>query len=240
MKQQFYFLLFGFLVFTQQSLTQALTMSSGNDIRTIVIMPQGSVVNANPACGSATTLGTLPVTFIDFTGTNKGNDILLHWSTAQESNNSHFEIQRNAHNDVLNFTAVDIVNAAGESSSSKDYYYTDRFPLDGINYYRIKQVDKDNRFMYSNIISVRYEPKGMIRSFLNPIQSSLFFELIGFNPNINTVNEWRLYDLHGKIVATDKITSHVIYGQPLSIPAAMYVLEIRLGNKTERVKIIKQ
>jgi hypothetical protein len=201
--------------------------------------PSVQYLTVNPSTGSATTLGVLPVTFISFSGENKGNNILLHWSTAQESNGSHFEVQRVPHGDVLNATAIHLVNAAGQSSTRKDYYFTDKTPYEGINYYRVKQVDKDGRFMFSGIITVKYEPKGMIRSLLNPVHSAIIVELIGFNPNSNAVNVWRLYDLHGKLVVTGKINSNVIYGQLPSLPAALYLLEIQLGDKKELVKIVK-
>jgi hypothetical protein len=195
---------------------------------------------ANPARGNATTSGTLPVTFIDFTAQGKGNNILLQWSTAQENNSSHFEIQRSADDNTANFFAIDRVAAAGESSTRKEYHYTDKFPVKGVNYYRIKQFDKDNLFMFSKTISVKYEPEGLVKTMLNPVQNTLFVELTDFNPNTPVVNEWRLYDLHGRIVAKGKIATNVIYGQLPILAAGMYILALQLGDRSEKIKLLKQ
>jgi hypothetical protein len=202
--------------------------------------PSVQFLTINPARGNAATSGPLPVTFIDFAGQVNGNNVLLQWSTAQESNSSHFEIQRTAHDNTTNFIAIDVVTAAGESNTRKDYSYTDRFPAKGVNYYRIKQFDKDNRFMFSEIISIKYKPEGLIKAILNPVQNTLFVELTDFNPNIPVLNEWRLYDVHGRIVVREKITTNIIYGQLPILPAGMYILELQVGDKRERIKMIKQ
>jgi hypothetical protein len=193
----------------------------------------------NPARGNATTSLALPLSWLHFTAKNQHNRIVLSWGTAAENNTSHFEVQRNGHNDPFNFIMAGTVPAAGNSSVVKQYSFTDGSPSPGMNYYRIKQYDQDNRFTYSAIVAIKYEPSGLIQSFLNPVDQSLFVSLTSFDPNMRTVNEWLLYSMSGTIVARDKITSATIYGDLPYLPAGIYILELRVNDKNEKLKIIK-
>jgi len=96
----------------------------------------------------------LPVTFSAFTATKERNGVRLDWSTATEINNSGFEIQRSKDGSVWN--KLGFVAGAGNSSIERNYSFTDNLPAKGINYYRLKQVDFDNSFKYSEVKSVRF------------------------------------------------------------------------------------
>jgi hypothetical protein len=101
----------------------------------------------------------LPLTLTSFTATRiNGSDgytrVRLIWETAQESNTSHFLVERS--NDLINFyTTVMRVPAAGNSSMPITYTYYDSFPTNGDNLYRLKMVDLDNSFTFSPYRLVR-------------------------------------------------------------------------------------
>ncbi|MCB9261084.1 MAG: T9SS type A sorting domain-containing protein [Flavobacteriales bacterium] len=97
----------------------------------------------------------LPVELIRFNATVKQNQfILLEWSTASETNNSHFEVERSL--DGQNFEAIGNVQGNGTSSTILNYSYTDlnAFGNSNIAYYRIKQVDYDGNFEYFDAIKI--------------------------------------------------------------------------------------
>jgi hypothetical protein len=191
----------------------------------------------SPATGNATTLMALPVHFLDFTARNVNNTIRLEWSTAQEFNSSFFEIQKNVHSNPVDFIASGIVSAAGESNSLREYTYIDDSPVAGTVYYRIRQVDRDGRSMFSKTVSVKYQPAGLIRKVLNPVREHLFIQLTSFIAGDNNV--WRLYDMNGKMIHAERFSSQTIYAAIPAIPSAIYVLEVRMNNRVERVKISK-
>ena len=99
--------------------------------------------------------GTLPLTLITFDAQLIDKDVLLQWSTSFEENTSHFDIERSA--DGMSFTFIGNVNAAGNSSSERNYDFTDKDPFNGINFYRLKMVDADDKFVYSKAIAVKKE-----------------------------------------------------------------------------------
>ncbi|MCS3797609.1 T9SS type A sorting domain-containing protein [Niastella sp. OAS944] len=98
-------------------------------------------------------LSVLPVVFNGFFVTRNNNSIVLNWSTAQESNNSNYEIQRSF--DGSNWSAIAIMMGAGNSTTVQQYNYTDKNMTAAVAYYRIKQVDIDGHYTFSTIKSIR-------------------------------------------------------------------------------------
>lgn len=94
---------------------------------------------------------TLPVVISAFTANKVNEGVLLKWATASENNNSHFEVQR-AGEDKL-YTNVGSLSA----NSQGLYSLLDKAPLNGNNYYRLVQVDKDGKSTTSNPVVVKYE-----------------------------------------------------------------------------------
>ncbi|HEY1872397.1 MAG TPA: hypothetical protein VGG71_15140, partial [Chitinophagaceae bacterium] len=97
----------------------------------------------------------LPVSMFNFGGSIKNNDAYLNWSTATESNNKGFYIERSK--DGQNFASIGFVKGAGNSSKITNYTYTDYLIKDlnvTTTYYRLKQVDLDGKYSYSNMLSL--------------------------------------------------------------------------------------
>lgn len=93
---------------------------------------------------------TLPVTWLYFTArANDSHEVALNWATASEINNDRFEIERSA--DGSSFEKIGTVNGNGNSVQTIEYSFKDTTVQRGVYYYRLKQVDFDGRFEYSNI-----------------------------------------------------------------------------------------
>ena len=94
----------------------------------------------------------LPVELISFTGSNVNGKVLLEWRTATELNNNGFEVQRKvAESD---FATIGFVKGEGTATNQKEYSYTDRNLVDGNYFYRLKQIDYNGSYEYSNAIEV--------------------------------------------------------------------------------------
>lgn len=97
----------------------------------------------------------LPVELVTFTATeNKPGIVSLKWETKTESNSNYFVIERS--NDGINFSEINTVYANGYGSIYND---EDTDPLTGDNYYRLRIVDNDESYEYSNIIIIRIEER---------------------------------------------------------------------------------
>jgi len=99
----------------------------------------------------------LPVELTKFSGIVSNRDILISWSTATEENSSGFEIERRTPS--TNWEKISEIKAAGNSTSAKNYFYTDKGLINGEYYYRLKMTDLDGKFKYSNEIQVSVNAK---------------------------------------------------------------------------------
>lgn len=116
-------------------------------------------INENPVANSTgsplNVTNVLPVTLTAFIATKENSTAFLKWSTTFETNSDHFEVQRSSNG--KNWNEIGIVASNGESTSLKDYSFTDTKPMRGENLYRLKMIDKDQSFAYSRIQGVRFE-----------------------------------------------------------------------------------
>lgn len=92
----------------------------------------------------------LPIELISFTANCNNNNVIINWSTASETNNKHFELERS--NDGVNYNTISIINGHGNTTSQQFYTYTDYNPQNIRYHYRLKQVDFNGKFSYHNSI----------------------------------------------------------------------------------------
>ncbi|NIJ51497.1 T9SS type A sorting domain-containing protein [Dyadobacter arcticus] len=109
---------------------------------------------------------SLPVTLADFTASKEENGVTLKWRTSEEENSNFFEIQRGI--DGKNWEALGQVESAGVSKKLLSYTFRDIDPLAGVNLYRLKMVDHDNSFAYSQIRNVNFESVSAFNVYPNP------------------------------------------------------------------------
>lgn len=99
----------------------------------------------------------LPVNLIDFETSVKEKTVTLDWSTAQEVNNKQFDVLRST--DSRNWEVIGSIEGAGNSQITNEYSFEDAKPNPGINYYRLKQIDFNGEFEYSEIRGVEIAPE---------------------------------------------------------------------------------
>lgn len=95
----------------------------------------------------------LPVELVSFSAQRKGTHILLNWSTATEVNNYGFEIEKRSEKSE-EWIKAGFVPGNGNSNSTKDYSFTDPVTVKGKLFYRLKQIDTDGAFSYSDPVSI--------------------------------------------------------------------------------------
>ncbi|MPR33995.1 T9SS type A sorting domain-containing protein [Salmonirosea aquatica] len=96
--------------------------------------------------------GVLPVNLTYFTAQPIGQQVELGWETAWEKNSREFVVQRSS--DLQEFGDLGSIAAAGETDGRRQYSFTDMAPLPGVNYYRLRMVDKDGTYEYSKVRDV--------------------------------------------------------------------------------------
>ncbi len=184
---------------------------------------------------------TLPVTGVNLSAALNGNDVTLHWKTLTESNSDQFEIERST--DGINFSRVGCKAATGNSTSEINYNYTDPGMQANIYYYRLKMVDLDGQYSYSNVAIIR-KTGGIrgIRAFPNPSRDNINLEFSNTKGNyvIAVLNQ------AGQELKTSKIniTNAVQYVtvERGGLPPGLYIARISNveNNETFLERIIFQ
>ena len=125
------------------------------------------------AIGSTDPTNPLPVELSSFTATNMTNQIIIKWETKTETNNSGFEIQKSS--DRINFSNIAFVPGSGTTTEQRNYSYTDNSSNSGKYYYRLKQIDYNGAFEYSDIIVVEINAPieyALYQNYPNPFNPS--------------------------------------------------------------------
>ena len=147
----------------------------------------------------------LPVELLFFNAKLKEKSVLLNWSTASETNNAFFEVQRSRNNEV--FETINIVNGAGNSTSVLSYADVDENPYDGISYYRLRQVDYDGKFSFSQSVAVNIgDSKSFDFVFASPDNASSILTL-GYYSNVEESMEVLIIDAFGKKITSGFVSS---------------------------------
>ena len=98
---------------------------------------------------------------------------LLEWRTATETNNAGFEIQRSQ--DGMTWEKIAWQDGQGTTTTTHRYTHRDIAPLFGTSYYRLRQVDFDGAFTYSNVVSLRYR-RTQVSVYPNPVKDKLYIQ----------------------------------------------------------------
>ena len=183
----------------------------------------------------------LPVDVLTFTGKRSGKDNLLEWSTAQELNSHHIEIENRTA--ATAFIKIGSVTAKGNSSVRTDYSFVHRDPPAVLNYYRLKLVDIDGKYSYSKTVAIKNDGIGITLNsvYPNPFRDQVNITISFDHAEKLTIN---LYDLSGKLIRTNTAMASsglntINLNGLRNLAAATYFLEIKTNEETMRAKLFK-
>lgn len=186
----------------------------------------------------------LPVEIVSFTGDAKDGFVDLNWITATERNSSHFEIERSS--DASAFEKTGTVNSKalnGNSNAAISYNAIDNLPVGKVIYYRLKQVDINNSFEYSGIISVNYIKAKNLRFIVypNPNKGEFTADISGLENNHEI--SISIKDSNGKVMYNSSFFIQD-QGSKLNIipetklPNGIYICTLTLEGIEYNVKVV--
>lgn len=151
--------------------------------------------------GSTTDLNALPVELNSFHAIQQNSHSYLQWETSSERNTNHFSIEKSTNG--IDFEEIGSVQGSGDATSARQYSFKDYSPINGVNYYRLKIVDNDYTFEYSNIEVVIFEAEPVIQLYPNPVEKTI--QLEGFDSNLNNVL-LEIFDRNGKLIFSNQVS----------------------------------
>lgn len=201
--------------------------------------------------GSKTGDNPLPIELLSFDAKLNDKAVLCTWSTASEFNTDYFIVEKSV--DLISFSDVGILKAAGFSNQIQDYQLVDNQPLVGVSYYRLKSVDFDKTYSYSDVVAINnpvisipdsktYESTIEIMSlYPNPVKDEFY---VVVDSDENTRIKITISDISGKIIYQNY--AQLIDGMnriglnASSFGKGMYILRIATNTTQQTVKMIKQ
>ncbi len=221
---------------------QVIRMRVVEDLSVIYGPPAISTACTDPVYGQAEdypvfirSLALLPVDLIRFTASPDGNDVRLSWETALEQNSAYFDVERSTNG--KDYLTVGSVAAKGSPSA---YQFTDRGIPTGEYYYRLRQVDKDNRAALSKTVRVNIGlSTAGYRILNNPASSYVDLSL----PAQRTATTLNLVDVSGRILKQQVLgagtTQFRLEGIEQFSPG-LYFIQVVTGNEKTVLKFIKK
>ncbi|NEN23774.1 T9SS type A sorting domain-containing protein [Cryomorpha ignava] len=198
------------------------------------------------ALANASSITPLPIELLSFEASASGSLVNLNWITSTEINNEFFEIQR-ADAD-LKFETIAVVNGAGTSNRMLFYSEIDREPLQGMNYYRLKQIDYDGVYEYSDVVSVLFDKEQTAIDnfdfivYPNPTKGDNQINIIS-NSKMGDSTEWQVHitSTTGSVLLKLKYEAKNAYqtiNLPSRISSGAYLITLSNNQFTKSQKII--
>ena len=192
-----------------------------------------------------TTEDIIPVELNSFNYQIVNNVVELNWITSSELNNQGFEVQRNTEDG--NWEALGFVEGRGTTTETSLYSFVDKDITNNMTYsYRLKQIDFDGTFEYSNIIEVNFETVtsyNLSQNFPNPFNPST--KITFTIPEAGNV-KLTIHNIIGEIVSTlvnKKMEEgiHSIVFDASSLPSGIYIYQIEVNDfiSTKKMMLIK-
>lgn len=204
----------------------------------------GSLAGGNPGA-QGFTIGTLywsnvvlPVDLISFQAKPIGNTVQLNWQTAWERNAERFQVQRST--DLLEYVTVGELVAKGNTNTYQIYTFTDETPLDGANYYRLKQIDSDQTAILSKPVSAvvhKEQPLALVST--TPTSES------GVRLRLRDTGDVvaRLWTPMGQAVLghfLDQSSQEVTWQPDHPLTSGLYIMEVVSGAARQVLKVFVQ
>ncbi len=159
----------------------------------------------------------LPVELTRFGAVRREKDILINWTTAREINTAYYRLERSSNG--IDFSPIATINTGGQNGNSTQqlhYSHTDKSPLPGVNYYRLRITDIDSRFTYSSVAKASVSTDNGISIYPTVLSNDQMITLLSAQPITHASVE--LYDLSGRKIQATSLNTVVAANQPVSLP----------------------
>jgi hypothetical protein len=206
--------------------------AAANDVPVVhvrwIYYENGSGVRDRLSVDEISVTSSLPITLKSFNANLQNDKVNLSFTTATEINNDYFSIERSA--DGAEYAEIGQVKGAGTSYEPQDYTYTDARPLQGKNYYRLRQVDFDGRFSYSPVVTATIGKSGGLSLAPVPTLHSLRVQL---DEPSSEEGVWEVFDAAGRLAQSGAFPAETIDYQldVAALPEGAYAFRLTQGQK---------
>jgi beta-glucanase (GH16 family) len=169
----------------------------------------------------------IPVELTDVKAKLQNNTTVLTWNTASERNNKAFDIERS--NNGTAFQTIGIVKGNGTTSIVNNYTFTDEKPVNGVNYYRLRQIDTDGKETVSKVVSVVMSKNSFV------LHNTLVHDVLNITVNDEAEGPLSIFNISGQLILKTTVKGN----QQLNLSAltsGMYIIRTETGAALRFVK----
>lgn len=210
--------------------------SSSSDNTRGWIYTNGNVSSFSPfTLGSSTSANPLPISLLNFNAELAKDVVNINWATSAELNNDYFLVEKSI--DGINWNVIQMVEGAGTTESINNYASVDANPVNGVQYYRLKQVDFNGKFEYSAIVPVNFNgTSGLVKVFPIPANNNLNISLDNSeNADVKII----IFNSFGQEVMSVNGTENFFTLDIAQLNAGIYTVEVKCENTLSKTKVIK-
>jgi len=173
--------------------------------------------------------GVVPVKLINFGAKASDRTNVLSWTTANEVNFSSFVVERSING--VDFSTVGSVKATGKATAEQTYSYTDaNVSALATCYYRLKMVDNNGSFTYSNVVKLSKEVKAIFQIQSNPVVNTTL-RVLG-----NNMKAAKVYNTNGQLVLNQTIDTNSADINVSALSKGMYLINITAVDGTTQTE----
>lgn len=210
-----------------------------NGIYNVQITNSNGCIGSGPYNVTGSCSIVLATNMLSFTASAQGQKALLSWTAATEANADRFVVERSS--DGTNFEQLGTLYTTQNGTAGIQYSYADEHPVTGLNYYRLKLVDKNGAYSYSAVRTVSFSGMFIVQLYPNPASSYL---VLDFNSDkeeksfifIETAQGSRVFTNGQTIV---KGANRIVVNQIANLAQGGYFITLQTATKTYRAKFIK-
>lgn len=178
----------------------------------------------------------LPITLGSFSAENVFGSVNLNWTTLTEENFEYFSIERSANG--YDFKEIaQVPGAGGDSEELRQYSYSDKNPISGTSYYRLRSNDFDGFMETFNAVTVFVDAGTAFTVYPNPASNYLNFDIVR---NLETTPVVTLRDLAGKLKFKGHLETANQITLPVDVTNGIYILELIDADFASQQRIIIQ
>ncbi len=181
-------------------------------------------------------INVLPVELLSFKAIQKDNIVICKWTTAVEMNNDYFILEKSY--DGLEWREIGRVNGAGHSLAELSYEFIDVEPIIDIQYYRLKQIDFNGQYSYSNVETINFALDKLldIQLYPNPAKGYVRIKLEGSIVS-DEIKSIKVYDSNAQLVYHSLEPKEIIELSKLNKGIYFIQIDLEKGQMTQKIII---
>ena len=209
----------------------------GTGNSTGVITTSTQVTSFSPfTIGSSNSANPLPIVLLDFNAKPVDNNVNVKWSTTSEINNDFFTVEKSTNG--TEWISIGTVKGVGNSETLTNYNHIDANPVDGLQFYRLKQTDVNGDYTYSKVVPVKFGSVATGGVVLYPMPANNVLNIDLSNTSESTV-QVNILNALGQLVLSSEGNGKSLSIDISALSAGVYSVEITTDGNVSQSKLVK-